>query len=159
MITRQATMLDFLHGFHRKTKRRAFLETMDASVPWEEWLALIRPYYYADYEGKRGRPPVALELILRMYLLQVWFTLSDEGVEDEIYENASMAWFMGVNVATDRAPDATTLLHFRHLLEKHGLAEAMFSRLNELLEQKGIMMRGGSIVDATIIAAPSSTKN
>ena len=94
-----------------------------------------------------------------MYLLQVWFTLSDEGVEDEIYENASMAWFMGVNVATDRAPDATTLLHFRHLLEKHGLAETMFSRLNELLEQKGLMMRGGSIVDATIIAAPSSTKN
>ena len=96
MITRQATMLDFLHGFHRKTKRRAFLETMDASVPWEEWLVLLRPYYYADYEGKVGRPPVDLELILRMYLLQVWFTLSDEGVEDEIYENASMAWFMGV---------------------------------------------------------------
>ena len=159
MITRQNTILDFLHGFHRKTRRRTFLEMMDASVPWEEWLALIRPYYYADYEGKVGRPPVDLELILRMYLLQVWFTLSDEGVEDEIYENASMAWFMGVNVATDRAPDATTLLHFRHLLEKHGLAETMFSRLNELLEQKGLMMRGGSIVDATIIAAPSSTKN
>ena len=159
MITRQNTILDFLHGFHRKTKRRTFLEMMDASVPWEEWLALLRPYYYADYEGKVGRPPVDLELILRMYLLQVWFTLSDEGVEDEIYENASMAWFMGVNVATDRAPDATTLLHFRHLLEKHGLAEAMFSRLNELLEQKGLMMRGGTIVDATIIAAPSSTKN
>lgn len=129
MITRQNTILDFLHGFHRKTRRRTFLEMMDASVPWEEWLALIRPYYYADYEGKVGRPPVDLELILRMYLLQVWFTLSDEGVEDEIYENASMAWFMGVNVATDRAPDATTLLHFRHLLEKHGLAETMFSRL------------------------------
>ena len=159
MITRQNTILDFLHGFHRKTRRRTFLEMMDSSVPWEEWLALIRPYYYADYEGKVGRPPVDLELILRMYLLQVWFTLSDEGVEDEIYENASMAWFMGVNVATDRAPDATTLLHFRHLLEKHGLAETMFSRLNELLEQKGLMMRGGSIVDATIIAAPSSTKN
>ena len=129
MITRQNTMLDFLHGFHRKTRRRAFLEMMDASVPWEEWLALIRPYYYADYEGKVGRPPVALELILRMYLLQVWFTLSDEGVEDEIYENASMAWFMGVNVASARVPDATTLLRFRHLLEDSGLAEAMFSRL------------------------------
>ena len=96
MHTRQATMLDFLHGFHRKTRRRQFLETMDASVPWEEWLALIRPFYYADYEGKKGRPPVELETILRMYLLQVWFTLSDEGVEDEIYENAAMAWFMGV---------------------------------------------------------------
>ena len=96
MITRQNTILDFLHGIHRKTRRRTFLEMMDASVPWEEWLDLIRPYYYADYEGKVGRPPVDLELILRMYLLQVWFTLSDEGVEDEIYENASMAWFMGV---------------------------------------------------------------
>ena len=129
MITRQTTMLDILHGSHPKTRRREFLELMDSSVPWEEWLALIRPFYYADGEGKRGRPPVALELILRMYLLQVWFTLSDEGVEDEIYENAAMAWFAGVNVASDRAPDATTLLHFRHLLEDNGLAEAMFSRL------------------------------
>ena len=136
MITRQNTMLDFLHGFHRKTRRRAFLEMMDASVPWEEWLALIRPYYYADYEGKKGRPPVDLETILRMYLLQVWFTLSDEGVEDEIYENAAMAWFMGVNVASARVPDATTLLRFRHLLEDSGLAEAMFSRLANFLRRR-----------------------
>ncbi|MCR5259153.1 MAG: IS5 family transposase [Desulfovibrio sp.] len=94
-----------------------------------------------------------------MYLLQVWFSLSDEGAGDEICGNAAMAWFAGVNIASDRVPDATTLLHFRHLLEDNGLAEAMFRRLNELLEQKGLMMRGGSIVDATIIAAPSSMEN
>ena len=104
MIARQTTMLDFLHGFHRKTRRRAFLETMDASVPWDEWLELIRPFYYADFEGKRGRPPVALELILRMYLLQVWFTLSDEGPGDENYENAAMAWFAGVALPPTEFP-------------------------------------------------------
>ena len=159
MITRQTTMLDILHGSHPKTRRREFLELMDSSVPWEEWLALIRPFYYENYEGKKGRPPIALETILRMYLLQVWYTLADEAVEQEIYEIESMRWFMGINVAVERVPDATTLLHFRHLLEEHGLCELMFNRLNELLEQKGIMMRGGTIVDATIIAAPSSTKN
>ena len=159
MITRQTTMLDILHGSHPKTRRREFLELMDSSVPWEEWLALIRPFYYENYEGKKGRPPIALETILRMYLLQVWYTLADEAVEQEIYEIESMRWFMGINVAVDRVPDATTLLHFRHLLEEHGLCEVMFNRLNELLELKGIMMRGGTIVDATLIAAPSSTKN
>ena len=96
MHTRQAAMPGFLHGFHRKTRRRQFLETMDASVPWEERPALIRPFYHADCEGRKGRPPVELETILRMYLLQVWFTLSGEGAGDEIYENAAMAWFMGV---------------------------------------------------------------
>ena len=159
MITRQTTMLDILHGSHPKTRRHEFLELMDSSVPWEEWLALIRPFYYENYEGRKGRPPIALETILRMYLLQVWCTLADEAVEQEIYEIESMRWFMGINVAVDRVPDATTLLHFRHLLEEHGLCEGMFNRLNELLELKGIMMRGGTIVDATLIAAPSSTKN
>ena len=159
MITRQLTMLDALHGCHRKVRMQTFLEKMDASVPWEEWLSLIRPFYYQNGDGKKGRPPVALETILRMYLLQVWYSLSDETVEEYIYIVAPMTWFMGINVASDRVPDATTLLHFRHLLEEHGLCEGMFNRLNELLEQKGIMMRGGTIVDATLIAAPSSTKN
>ncbi len=95
MIARQTTMLDFLHGFHRKTRRRTFLEVMDASVPWEERPALIRPFYYENCEGRK-RPPGELETILRMYLLQVWFTLSDEGAETEICGNAAMAWFAGV---------------------------------------------------------------
>ncbi len=130
MITRQTTMLDVLHGCHHKTRMRTLLETMDASVPWEEWLALIRPFYYQNGEGRKGRPPVALEIILRMYLLQVWYTLADEAVEEAVYNNGPMAWFMGVNVASDRVLDATTLLHFRHLIEDHNLAELMFSRLN-----------------------------
>ena len=137
MITRQTTMLDILHGSHPKTRRREFLELMDSSVPWKEWLALIRPFYYENYEGKKGRPPIALETILRMYLLQVWYTLADEAVEQEIYEIESMRWFMGINVAVERVPDATTLLHFRHLLEEHGLCEGMFNRLASCLSRRG----------------------
>ena len=117
MITRQNTILDFLHGFHRKTRRRTFLEMMDASVPWEEWLDLIRLCYYAAYEGKVGRPPVDLELILRMYLLQVWFTLSDEGAGDEICESAAMAWFAGVALLPAgppmRRPSCTSAIFLR----------------------------------------------
>ena len=157
MSARKISTVEPLRGTQiPKTRRRAFLEKMDACVPWQEWIDLIRPFYY---EGKRGRPPVELETMLRMYLLQIWFTLSDVGTEEEIYESVSMSWFLGVDPASDRAPDATTLLKFRHLLEKHDLCKAMFRQLNELLEEQGLIMRGGSIVDATIISAPSSTKN
>lgn len=157
MLTRKLSFLESLRSNHiPKTKRRSFLEKMDACVPWQEWLELIRPYYY---EGKRGRPPVDLQVMLRMYLLQVWFNLSDEGVEEEVYESASMSWFLGIDLVSDRVPDATTLLKFRHLLEKNNLCATMFKHLNELLEQHGLIMRGGTIVDATIISAPSSTKN
>ncbi len=157
MLTRKLSFLESLRSNHiPKTKRRSFLEKMDACVPWQEWLELIRPYYY---EGKRGRPPVDLQVMLHMYLLQVWFNLSDEGVEEEVYESASMSWFLGIDLVSDRVPDATTLLKFRHLLEKNNLCATMFKHLNELLEQQGLIMRGGTIVDATIISAPSSTKN
>jgi IS5 family transposase len=97
--------------------------------------------------------------MLRMYLLQVWFSLSDEGVEDAIYDSYAMRAFMGLDFTVEQVPDATTLLHFRHLLEKHHLGERLFEAQNEIFEQQGWIMRGGSIVDATIIAAPSSTKN
>lgn len=157
MLTRKLSFLESLRGKQiPKTKRRSFLEKMDTCVPWQEWIDLIRPYYY---EGKRGRPPVDLQVMLRMYFLQVWFNLSDEGLEDEVYESASMSWFLGIDLVSDKVPDATTLLKFRHLLEKNNLCETMFKRLNELLENKGLIMRGGTIVDATIISAPSSTKN
>ena len=97
--------------------------------------------------------------MLRMYLLQVWFSLSDEGVEDAIYDSYAMRRFMGLDFGTEQVPDATTLLHFRHLLEKHQLGEKLFEAQNEIFDEQGWIMRGGSIVDATIIAAPSSTKN
>jgi IS5 family transposase len=125
-------------------------------VPWADWVGLIQPYYY---NKARGRRPIPVETMLRMYLLQVWFHLSDEGVEDQINDSFAMRQFMRLDFGTQQVPDATTLLHFRHLLETHQLGQAMFAALNARLEADGLIMRGGSIVDATIIAAPSSTKN
>ena len=129
---------------------------MDATIPWTAWVGLIEPHYYS---GKKGRKPKPIETMLRMYLLQVWFSLSDEGVEDAIYDSYAMRRFLGLDFTVEQVPDATTLLHFRHLLEKHELGEKLFESQNEIFEAQGWIMRGGSIVDATIIAAPSSTKN
>jgi len=140
----------------RITKREAFLNLMNEIIPWSEWVELIRPFYP---KGEQGRPPLGIELMLRMYLLQIWFNLSDEMTEDSIYDSYSMCHFMGLNLSEQRVPDATTLLKFRHLLEEHHLGEKIFDAIKELLEAKGCMMRGGTIVDATILDAPSSTKN
>ena len=140
----------------RVTRREEFLDIMDKIIPWEEWVSLIVPHYPS---GKRGHPPVGMETMLRMYLLQCWFHLSDEGVEDAIYDSYAMRRFMGINFLETDVPDATTLLKFRHLLERHGLGKLFFDAINCCLERAGRMMRGGSIVDATLISAPSSTKN
>ena len=153
----QPSLSEVEYGQRRRVpKREEFLRKMDAVVPWADWVKLIEPHYY---NKTRGRRPIPLETMLRMYLLQVWFHLSDEGVEDQINDSYAMRKFMGVDFATRQVPDATTLLHFRHLLEEHQLGEAMFTALNARLDADGLVMRGGSIVDATIIAAPSSTKN
>ena len=143
-------------GRSRVTKREEFLDTMNEIIPWDEWIALIQPYYY---KGKRGRPPKGIEKMLRMYLLQDWFNLSDEGVEDAVYDSYAMRKFMVINFMEEGAPDATTLLHFRRILEENSLGAAMFEGINEALEKAGQIMHGGSIIDATIINAPSSTKN
>jgi IS5 family transposase len=140
----------------RTTKREAFLNMMDNIIPWSEWVELIRPFYP---KGEQGRPPLGIELMLRMYLLQIWFCLSDEMTEDSLYDSYSMRRFMGLNSPEQRVPDATTLLKFRHLLEENHLGEKIFDEINGLLEAKGCMMHGGTIVDATILNAPSSTKN
>ena len=132
---------------------------MDSTIPWGVWVGLIQPYYYGQEPGKKGRKPKPIETMLRMYLLQVWFSLSDQGVEEAIYDSYAMRRFMGVDFAVEQVPDATTLLHFRHLLEKHELGEQLFAAQGQIFEEQGWVMRGGSIVDATIIAAPSSTKN
>ncbi len=129
---------------------------MDEVIPWGEWVGLIEPVYY---NNKRGRKPIPIETMLRMYLLQVWFHLSDEAVEDQINDSYAIRKFMGLDFTVAQVPDATTLLHFRHLIEKHRLGEAMFAALNRLFEANGWIMRGGSVVDATIITAASSTKN
>ena len=132
---------------------------MDATIPWATWVGVVEPHYYADRPGKRGRKAKPVETMLRMYLLQAWFSLSDEGVEDAIYDSYAMRRFMRLDFAVEQVPDATTLLHFRHLLEEHKLGEKLFAAQNEIFEREGWIMRGGTIVDATIIAAPSSTKN
>jgi transposase, IS5 family len=156
----QPSFTDIEYGNRRRVSRREqFLDTMDATVPWGVWVGLIEPHYYADRPGKRGRKAKPVETMLRMYLLQAWFSLSDEGVEDAIYDSYAMRKFMRLDFAVEQVPDATTLLHFRHLLEEHQLGEQLFAAQNEIFEREGWIMRGGSIIDATIIAAPSSTKN
>ena len=140
----------------RKTKRDEFLETMDNVIDWEEWIGIILPYYFT---GERGRPPRGAEPMLRMYLLQEWFTLSDEVVEDTIYDSYAFRNFMKINFMEEQAPDATTLCNFRKLLNDNGITEMFQTSVSSFLEKHGKIMRGGTIVDATIIEAPTSTKN
>ena len=154
---KQQTISDLEYSARkRKTRREEFLEIMEEIIPWDEWVAFIAPYYTS---GKRGRPPKGIEKMLRMYLLQCWFNLSDEGVEDAIYDSYAMRKFVGIDFFEEDAPDATTLLKFRRLLEKNNLNKAFFEAINRVMEKSGHIMRGGTIVDATIISAPSSTKN
>src|SRR3990172_10602685 len=138
------------------TRREQFLAEMDAVIPWAQLIALIAPYY-----PKAGvaRQPLGLEKMLRIYFLQQWFNLSDPQAEDAIYDSESMRRFAKVELGDDVVPDETTILRFRHLLEKHGLTKRIFDEIEGLLEEKRLLLRSGTIVDATIIAAPSSTKN
>jgi IS5 family transposase len=140
----------------RPTKREEFLDIMEEIIPWDEWVEFVRPYYP---DGKRGRPTTGIERMLRMYLLQIWFNLSDEGVEDAIYDSYAFRKFMKINFINEQVPDSTTLLKFRHMIEKNHLGEEFFKAINRVMEETGHIMHGGTIVDATIINAPSSTKN
>src|SRR5437588_4558929 len=144
------------NGKGKVTRRERFLAEMDAVIPWKRLIGLIEPHYP---KAGQGRQPLGLEKMLRIYFLQLWFDLSDPQAEDAIYDSESMRRFVGVDLEDDAVPDETTILRFRHLLEKHGLAEAMFHEINTLLSEKRLLMKSGTIVDATIIAAPSSTKN
>lgn len=154
---KQQTFSDFEYSNRkRKTKREEFLEIMEEIIPWDEWVSVIEPFYPS---GKRGRPPRGIEKMLRMYLLQVWFNLSDEGTEDAIYDSYAMRKFVGINFLEEDAPDATTLLKFRRLLEQHGLNKLFFEAINRVMVESGHMLKGGTVVDATIINASSSTKN
>jgi IS5 family transposase len=142
--------------FGRKSKRELFLEEMDRIVPWSGLVELIQPHYP---RGEQGRPPVGLERMLRLYFLQQWFNLSDPGLEDALYESPVLRLFAGIDLGREPAPDETTILHFRHLLEKHDLGRKMLKMVNEYLALCGVRVSTGTIVDATIIHAPSSTKN
>ena len=141
----------------RRTRRDRFLAEIEAVTPWAELVAAIEAFYPKG-EG-RGRPPIGLLRMLRMYVAQQCFGLSDEGIEDAIYDSQAIRRFVGIDLNREAAPDATTLLKFRRLLEKHDLTRKVFETINAHLAAKGLLMREGTIVDATLIAAPPSTKN
>jgi len=142
-------------GKRKKTRREIFLEEMELVVPWKALLKLIEPFYPT---AGRGRRPYPLESILRVHLMQNWFALSDPAMEEALYEIASLRTFAHLSL-TEPIPDETTILNFRHLLEEYELAEDILKLVNSHLARKGLLLKKGSIVDATIIAAPSSTKN
>ena len=148
-------------GFQRyskQTRRERFLQEMERVVPWEALLARIEPVYYPKKRGA-GRPAVGLERMLRIHFLQHWFNLSDPGVEEALYDSRAMRQFVGIDLGREPAPDETTICKFRHLLEANGLGESIFQTVGEHLKSQGLRVSGGTIVDATIINAPSSTKN
>lgn len=142
--------------YTKKTRREKFLEEMEQIVPWTEMEALVAPHYP---KGENGRPPVGLKVMLRIYFLQHWFNLSDPAAEEALYDSAALRRFAGVDLGRAAAPDETTILNFRHLLEEHDLCGAMLDAVNLYLDSRGIRIGTGTIVDASIIHAPSSTKN
>ena len=146
-------------GFERygkTTRRAAFLAEMNRVVPWAKLCAVVEPYYP---KAGNGRPPIGLERMLRIYFLQQWFNLSDPAVEEALYDSLAMRDFVGIDLGREPAPDETTVCKFRHLLEKHDLGRSLFQEVHRHLESQGLKVSTGTIVDASIINAPSSTKN
>lgn len=142
--------------YNRATRKAEFLSRMESLMPWVEFCSLIEPYYP---RAGNGRLPVGLERMLRMYCIANWFNLSDVACEDSLYDVPVFREFCRIDLGRERVPDATTLLHFRHLLEANNLGAALFAKVGELLLANGMKLSGGTIVDATLIAAPPSTKN
>ena len=142
--------------YRRATKRDVFLATMNEIVPWQALCAVIEPHYP---KAGNGRPPVGLERMLRMYFVQHWFNLADEACEEALLDSTALRRFVGIDLGRERVPDGTTLLRFRRLLEKHQLGEKLFATVGQVLQARGMKVGTGTIVDATIIGAPSSTKN
>lgn len=141
----------------KRTRREKFLADMERVVPWSGLIAVIEPLYPTS--GRVGRQPIGAARMLRMYCLQQWYGLADEALEDALYDSQALRDFVGIDLSRESVPDATTLLKFRRLLEDNDLTRALFDEINAHLGQQGLLMRAGTIVDATIIAAPSSTKN
>ena len=141
----------------KKTKWQETFEKMEKVVPWERFVATVEPYYHRS--GGRGRQPYPLETMLRIHLMQMWAGYSDPQMEDALYENQTFLSFSGLSRGIDNIPDETTILNFRHLLERHNLSKAIFDEVKAILAAKGLLLKEGSVVDATIIHAPTSTKN
>ena len=142
--------------YRKPTRRDAFLKTMDAIVPWAALCEVIEPYYP---KAGNGRPPIGLQRMLRIHFIQHWFNLADLACEEALYDSASLRRFVGIDLGCEPVPDATTLLRFRRLLNDNQLGEALFAQVGQVLQDKGFKVNTGTIVDATIIGAPSSTKN
>ena len=154
-----AMAADQNNGFEQSrkpTRREEFLRTMETIVPWAALCQVIEPHYP---KAGNGRPPIGLERMLRIHFLQHWFNLADLACEEALYDSASLRRFVGIDLGRERVPDATTLLKFRKLLHEHKLGEALFAKVGQQLQERGFKVNTGTIVDATIIAAPSSTKN
>jgi transposase, IS5 family len=149
-------MMTGFERYTKKTKRAAFLEEMEQVVPWRKLCALIEPHYP---KPGGGRPPIGVERMLRIYFVQQWFNLSDPAVEESLYDSAALRAFVGIDLGREPAPDETTVCKFRHLLEEHHLGGEMLETVNLHLQSQGVRITTGTIVDATIIHAPSSTKN
>jgi len=141
----------------KRTRREKFLAEMERIVPWGRLIAVIEPLY--PRSGRVGRQPIGVPKMLRMYCLQQWYGLADEALEDALYDSQALRDFVGIDLSRESVPDATTLLKFRRLLQDNDLTRALFDEINAHLSEQGLLMRAGTIVDATIIAAPSSTKN
>jgi len=154
----QATFAEATFEPYRKsTRRERFLAEMNRVVPWAELVAVIEPVY-PKADGP-GRPPVGVERMLRLHCLQQWFNLSDPAVEEALYDSRALRQFVGIDLGREPVPDETTICKFRHLLEVHKMGEQLFARIGEYLAKQGLQVSRGTIVDATIISAPSSTKN
>ena len=140
----------------KRTRKAVFLAEMERVVPWSALVELVAPL---APEGRRGRPPFSVETMLRIHFMQQWFTLSDPAMEESLHDMPLLRDFAGLGGWSERLPDETTILRFRHLLEKHKLAALILKAVNDLLHSKGLLLKAGTVVDATLIAAPSSTKN
>jgi transposase, IS5 family len=142
--------------YRKPTRRKVFLDTMHKIMPWSALCAIVEPYYP---KRGNGRPPIGLERMMRIHFIQHWFNLADLACEEALYDSAGLRGFVGIDLGREAVPDATTILKFRHLLEQHKLGEQLFAEVGRVLQASGMTLKSGTIVDATIIAAPSSTKN
>lgn len=156
-MRQQSFTADDFEKYRKKTRKEIFLEEMDKIVPWKEMSDAVKPHYPAPKGA--GRRPIGIERMLRIQFLQHWFELSDPGVEEALYDSRAMRQFVGIDLAKEPVPDETTILQFRHLMERHNLGDELFRLVNVYLAENGMAINRGTIVDATIISAPTSTKN
>lgn len=154
---KQTSLTDGFEKFRKKTRKEQFLEDMETIIPWKELCEAIEPFY--PNPAGAGRRPVGIERMLRIHFLQHWFNLSDPAAEEALYDSRSMRQFVGIDLGEEPAPDETTICKFRHLMERHNLGDRLFDLVNQYLKENGLKVNRGTIVDASIINAPSSTKN